>query len=387
MATTTKAVTLSIQKEPGYKDLKNCAQTCVDRNNNNGDLEGHLDCGDIRILDSCFCAADTRPKATTFLSSCIITKCKHDQAELTSALKLYDGYCDFKPLTTSKKSSTTTTKSTSSRKTSSTATPAASSSLPSSSAISSETSSTLESSSSLPTLTPTPTPTPEGAATPGSATAMGPGTIAGIAIGGIAAVFLAMSVLMWYCRRGQKDEPHDPYFGRVQKEDPFEPGRGVGAASGVPAASPYRDHSGFSSPAVHQPGGYRDADAAYVAGGAAAAGVAGGGMYYNSVKGRSAGSSFVSSVSERRGEPESYDLSAMSPARPVDFTSTTPMMAAMTPPPPVTPVSAASSGGFPMSPGGVRRKPVPVEIGSSTTFRAELDAGNDGVGGYRGEKG
>jgi hypothetical protein len=196
---------------------------------------------------------------------------------------------------------------------------------------------------------------------------------------------------MWYCRRGQRDEPHDPYFGRVQKEDPFEPGRGVGAASGVPAASPYRDHSGFSSPAQQQQqGGYRDADAAYVAAGAGAgAGVVGGGMYYN--KGRSAGSSFVSSMSERgsqRGrEPESYDMSAMSPAKPVDFTSTTPMMAAMTPPPPVTPVSATSSGGYPMSPGGVRRKPVPVEIGSSTTFRAELDAGSDGVGRYRGEKG
>jgi len=110
---TTKAATLSIQKEAGYSALSKCAQTCVDRDNNNGDLEGHLKCGDLQILDSCFCKEGSRPKATTFLSSCIITKCKYTNQEVTSVLKLYDGYCDFKPTTTSatttKKSTTTST--------------------------------------------------------------------------------------------------------------------------------------------------------------------------------------------------------------------------------------------------------------------------------------
>ncbi|KAK0644470.1 hypothetical protein B0T16DRAFT_197166 [Cercophora newfieldiana] len=104
---TTKAATLSIQKAAGYSALKTCAQTCVDRNNNNGDLEGHLDCGDSTILDSCFCKVGSRPKASTFLSSCILTKCKYTNSDLTSALNLYNGYCDFKTTTATTKSSTT----------------------------------------------------------------------------------------------------------------------------------------------------------------------------------------------------------------------------------------------------------------------------------------
>ncbi|KAK5653212.1 hypothetical protein OQA88_9110, partial [Cercophora sp. LCS_1] len=120
MAATTKAATLSIQKEADYKALRTCAQTCVDRDNNNNDLEGHFECGDKQILDSCFCRADLRPKATTFLSSCVITKCKYNTQDLSSVLQVYDGYCDFKPLTTSSsstKKTSSTTKTTSSSST------------------------------------------------------------------------------------------------------------------------------------------------------------------------------------------------------------------------------------------------------------------------------
>jgi len=112
---TTKAATVSIQKQAGYSALRLCAQTCVDRNNDNGDLEGHLECGDGLILNGCFCRADLRPKATAFLSSCIVTKCKYTNQDVTSALKLYDGYCSFKPTTsasTTKKSTTAKTTST-----------------------------------------------------------------------------------------------------------------------------------------------------------------------------------------------------------------------------------------------------------------------------------
>lgn len=117
---TTKVATLSIQKEPGYSALRTCAQTCVDRGNDNSDLEGHLECGDKQILDSCFCRADLRPTATKFLSSCIVTRCKYNSQDVTSVLNLYDGYCSFKPMTTSasttKKSTTSTGENTQSRR-------------------------------------------------------------------------------------------------------------------------------------------------------------------------------------------------------------------------------------------------------------------------------
>jgi hypothetical protein len=110
---TTAAATLSIQKDPSYAALKSCAQTCVDKNSSNKDLEGHLKCGDLKILDSCFCGADNRPEASAFLSSCIVTRCKYTAAEVTSVYQVYDGYCGFKPTKAATVSATTTKKSSS----------------------------------------------------------------------------------------------------------------------------------------------------------------------------------------------------------------------------------------------------------------------------------
>jgi len=118
--TTTSAATLSIQRDPQYSALRICAQTCVDKGNNNSDLEGELECGDTKILNACFCREDLRPKATTFLSSCIISRCGYNKQDVTSALKLYDGYCSFKPLPSPTSVSATTTKSTASKSSSTT---------------------------------------------------------------------------------------------------------------------------------------------------------------------------------------------------------------------------------------------------------------------------
>ena len=117
--TTTSLATLSIQRDPQYSQLRICAQTCVDKGNYNGDLEGELECGDSKILNACFCREDLRPKATTFLSSCIVSRCGYNNQDVTSALKLYDGYCSFKPPpTTTTTSKSTTSKSSSTNKTS-----------------------------------------------------------------------------------------------------------------------------------------------------------------------------------------------------------------------------------------------------------------------------
>lgn len=216
--TTTAAATLSIQKDPSYGALKSCAQTCVDKNSNNNDLEGHLKCGDLKILDSCFCGLDNRPKASAFLSSCIVTRCKYTAAaELTSVYGVYDGYCGFKPTkavtvsatTTTKKATTTSLRSTKTGPTSSTE---QSSTIVSSSAMSSIPVSDIESTASTTTPTllsatagSTPTLEPSVAADPPK---MPPGAIAGAAIGGLAGIFLIIAILMWFCRRGQRQEEH-----------------------------------------------------------------------------------------------------------------------------------------------------------------------------------
>jgi hypothetical protein len=98
--------TLTIKQLADYTALRTCAQTCVDRGNDNSDLEGHLECGDSKILNSCFCRQDLRPSASTFLSSCIVTRCKYNNQDVTSAWRLYDGYCSF---TVKSGSGTTTT--------------------------------------------------------------------------------------------------------------------------------------------------------------------------------------------------------------------------------------------------------------------------------------
>ena len=110
--TTTSLATISIQRDPQYSALRICAQTCVDRGNDNSDLEGHLQSGDSTILNACFCRQDLRPKASTFLSSCVISRCKYNNQDLTSVYKVYDGYCSFKPVSATTTSASTTKRST-----------------------------------------------------------------------------------------------------------------------------------------------------------------------------------------------------------------------------------------------------------------------------------
>ncbi|KAK4169605.1 hypothetical protein QBC43DRAFT_308035 [Cladorrhinum sp. PSN259] len=98
MVTTTRKPALgvlTIQSDPQYSGLRICAQECVDKANNNRDIEGILDCGDSRILDSCFCRTDLRSIATQHLSTCILTRCGYDGPDYTSAVKVYDDYCSY----------------------------------------------------------------------------------------------------------------------------------------------------------------------------------------------------------------------------------------------------------------------------------------------------
>ncbi|KAK5655588.1 hypothetical protein OQA88_5519 [Cercophora sp. LCS_1] len=226
--TTTALATLSIQKEPLYSELRICAQTCVDKGNNNSDLEGHLECGDSKILDSCFCREDLRPKASTFLSSCVISRCGYNNNDVTSVLKLYNGYCSFKTTssssvpakTTSSSKSTATTSSTKSTantltvptlpsqtKTPTTSEPEPSELSESSTFITTSTSSSSSETPLLPVTTSSYDPSITGSTPPISA-----GAIAGIVIGSIIALTLGLALLLWIrlkSQRARSEADHD----------------------------------------------------------------------------------------------------------------------------------------------------------------------------------
>ncbi|KAK0634125.1 hypothetical protein B0T14DRAFT_86739 [Immersiella caudata] len=214
--TTTSLATLSIKLSPEYSALRICAQTCVDRGNDNSDLEGHLECGDQKILNACYCREDLRPKATTFLSSCIVTRCKYNNQDVTSALRLYDGYCSSATKTTvattrSTVRTSTTRSSTVSPTTLPFETPAPSTQTSTTGAptstVGNTTSSPQTGFSSPPgstVTTTTTTPIPNTGITT-SEPPIAPAAIAGIVIGAIATVILGIAVLMWICRRKQKE--------------------------------------------------------------------------------------------------------------------------------------------------------------------------------------
>ncbi|KAK4445360.1 hypothetical protein QBC34DRAFT_164830 [Podospora aff. communis PSN243] len=239
--------TLSIKLSPQYSALRICAQTCVDRGNDNSDLEGHLECGDSKILNACYCREDLQPKATKFLSSCIVTRCGYNNQDVTSAWRLYEGYCSTATRITTTKSTSTKTTSTGAATqpptTSPIETPAPSTPTPTLATPSSTASSD----------TPTATPQTDTSLLPGStvtaittsitnntfnnttttttARTISPGAIAGIVLGGIATVILGIALLIWVYRRRQKDTQRSTGGGQFgghfgTQEDVYSSGAG-----------------------------------------------------------------------------------------------------------------------------------------------------------------
>jgi len=90
--------TVSIQEANAYKALSPCVRDCIYTRGSNNDIEGALKCGDDAIYNTCFCDTASRSTATSFLSSCILTKCAFNANSLVAAVTVYEKYCTLEPI-------------------------------------------------------------------------------------------------------------------------------------------------------------------------------------------------------------------------------------------------------------------------------------------------
>lgn len=94
--------TVSVNEDAAWITERACGQKCVWIDSGHigapyPDIVMHLNCGSP-YLNACFCRADFGTSATTFLSSCVSSRCESDGindygTELFSALSIYSNYC------------------------------------------------------------------------------------------------------------------------------------------------------------------------------------------------------------------------------------------------------------------------------------------------------
>lgn len=93
------AQTVSLNSDSALLQQRDCVQYCME---GSGAGFGHEDivqavgCGQSRV-DSCFCRADLRPQASSYLSSCLYTdvhSCS-DPTDYSAAISIYNAYCTF----------------------------------------------------------------------------------------------------------------------------------------------------------------------------------------------------------------------------------------------------------------------------------------------------
>ncbi|KAH7111945.1 hypothetical protein B0J13DRAFT_631665 [Dactylonectria estremocensis] len=88
----------SITTLPAYSQQRECATWCFFNGNRGEDLLGHAigcctaDCAEP-VANSCYCRADLRPSAVSWLSLCVDTQCSTNAVDVSSAVALYDDYC------------------------------------------------------------------------------------------------------------------------------------------------------------------------------------------------------------------------------------------------------------------------------------------------------
>ncbi|KEF54443.1 uncharacterized protein A1O9_09610 [Exophiala aquamarina CBS 119918] len=94
--------TVSVNEDAAWITERSCGQKCVWIDSGHigapyPDIVMHLNCGSP-YLNACFCRSDFGTSATTFLSSCVSSRCESDGindygTELFSALSIYSNYC------------------------------------------------------------------------------------------------------------------------------------------------------------------------------------------------------------------------------------------------------------------------------------------------------
>ena len=92
---------VSIQSGSDFSTQRGCLKEClycVDCSSNfwvfDGDLGQFISCGHHDYyLNSCFCRTDLASSATSYLSSCVFSKCSSASVDVVSAVDLFTSYC------------------------------------------------------------------------------------------------------------------------------------------------------------------------------------------------------------------------------------------------------------------------------------------------------
>lgn len=94
---------VSISQDPAWEQERECGQRCVWIDSGHigapyADIVMFLDCPGAPYLNACFCRTDFRVSVTSFLSSCVSSRCSTasipDTArEISTALSVWSNYC------------------------------------------------------------------------------------------------------------------------------------------------------------------------------------------------------------------------------------------------------------------------------------------------------
>jgi len=84
--------TVSITNEPAYTALRTCGQWIMGWDNYLKGGSNGLQCPSP-YLDVCFCRADLKSVATSYISSVNYKYCSYGDADFTAEVNLYDAYC------------------------------------------------------------------------------------------------------------------------------------------------------------------------------------------------------------------------------------------------------------------------------------------------------
>jgi len=104
VATLASAATQTIASLAAYQSQRSCAIPCFwngdpDNSYASDTLAIKLECCTDRVScrdraqDSCFCRADLRPVAASWLSTCVNGYCSSNAVDVVSAVAVYDEYC------------------------------------------------------------------------------------------------------------------------------------------------------------------------------------------------------------------------------------------------------------------------------------------------------
>jgi hypothetical protein len=101
--TPTLTATVTIARDPAWIAEHECGQKCVWINSGHIGAEAHpdivlfIDCS-LPYLNACLCRSDLGVAVTSFLSSCVSSRCNaasipNTAAEITTAVSIYNQYC------------------------------------------------------------------------------------------------------------------------------------------------------------------------------------------------------------------------------------------------------------------------------------------------------